>query len=303
MIEFEDGSKRTLHANHLRKFHTKTHSVTYDTTLMTEHVVENSCTIISDKDDEFGEIHTPELVFNGEQVKELPSQRINRETLSCLTAKQQKQLLQLLDRFSACFSDIPGLTTRVEHVVQLTPSFKPKRMRAYKIPERLQPVVERQLDEMLANKIIRESNSPMASPLVCVMKGKGGCNGVRLAIDYRFVNQYTVYDAFPIRNMEKVIQKVGSKHWISTFDCCSGYYQTPVRQQDKWLTAFVCQGRLFEFNRTLFGMRNAGQTFVRAMQIIVRALREFADSYVDDCAVMSDAVSYTHLTLPTKRIV
>ena len=83
---------------------------------MTEQVVGNSCTIISDKDDEFGEIHTPELVFNGEQAKELPSQHINRETLSHLTAKQQKQLLQLLDRFSACFSDIPGLKTRVEPV-------------------------------------------------------------------------------------------------------------------------------------------------------------------------------------------
>jgi len=288
LIEFEDGSKRTLHANHLRKFHTMTLSVTYDTTLMTEHVVENSCTIISDKDDEFGEIHTPELVFNGEQASELPSQRIDRKLLAHLTVEQQKQLLQLLDRFSECFSDIPGLTTRVEHVVQLTPGFKPKRMRAYKIPERLQLEVERQLDEMLDKNIIRESNCPMASPLICVLKGKGGCDGVRLAIDYRFVNQYTVSDAFPIPDMEEVIQKVGAKRWISTFDCSSGYYQTPVREQDKWLTAFVCQGRLFEFNRTPFGMRNAGQTFVRAMQIILRALREFADAYVDDCAVMSD---------------
>ena len=35
LIEFDDGSKRILHANHLRKFYTKAHSVTYDTTLIT----------------------------------------------------------------------------------------------------------------------------------------------------------------------------------------------------------------------------------------------------------------------------
>ena len=64
--------------------------------------------------------------------------------------------------------------------------------------------------------------------------------------------------------------------------------------RDRWLTAFVCQGRLFEFNRTPFGMRNAGQTFVRAIQIILRAMRQFADAYVDDCAVMSDEW-YAHL--------
>ena len=34
----------------------------------------------------------------------------------------------------------------------------------------------------MAYGIIRESNSPMASPLVCVvLKEKGGCDGVRVS--------------------------------------------------------------------------------------------------------------------------
>ena len=41
-------------------------------------------------------------------------------------------------------------------------------------------------------------------------------------------------------------------------------------------------------------MRNAGQTFVRCMQILLRSLREFTDSYVDDSAVFSDEW-YLHL--------
>jgi len=142
LIEFEDGSRRILHANQLRKFHTKTHSVTYDSALITEPISANTCSVINDKDCDFGEIHTPDIVVKGEQVENLPSERIKRETLSHLTPKQRKQLLQLLDRFAECFSDIPGLTTRVEHVVQLTSGFKPKRMRAYKVPDRLQPEVE-----------------------------------------------------------------------------------------------------------------------------------------------------------------
>ena len=82
-------------------------------------------------------------------------------------------------------------------------------MRAYKVPEKLQSEVECQLEEMLANGIIRESNSPTASPLVCVLKGKGGCDGVRLAVDYSYVNQFTVSDAFPIPDIEDVIQRIG----------------------------------------------------------------------------------------------
>jgi len=84
------------------------------------------------------------------------------------------------------------------------------------VPERLQPEVERQLKEMLAHGIIRESNSPMASPLVCVLKGKGGCDGVRLTVDYRYVNRFTVSDAFPIPEMEDVIQRIGGKRYITS---------------------------------------------------------------------------------------
>ena len=88
--------------------------------------------------------------------------------------------------------------------------------------------------------------------------------------------------------MEDVIQRIGGKRYITSMDCRAGYHQTSVRERDKWLTAFLCLGKLFEYNRTFCGMRNAGQTFFRAMQSILRPLKEFTDSYVDDSAVHSN---------------
>ena len=55
-----------------------------------------------------------------------------------------------------CFTDV------VEHKITLTGDFKPKRLRAYRIPERLKPEVDRQIQEMLQLGIIRPSESPMA---------------------------------------------------------------------------------------------------------------------------------------------
>jgi len=98
-------------------------------------------------------------------------------------------------------------------------------------------------------------------------------------VDYRYVNQFTVSDAFPIPEIEDIIQRIKGKRYISSFDCRVGYHQTDVREQDKLLTAFVWLGQLYEYNRTPFGMRNVKQTFVRAMQSILRPLKEFADSY------------------------
>jgi len=59
-----------------------------------------------------------------------------------------------------------------------------------------------------------------------------------------------------------------------------GYYQTPVREEDWWLTAFVCEFGLFEFTRTPFGMRSSGATFVRAIQMLLQPVSKFTASYV-----------------------
>ena len=54
------------------------------------------------------------------------------------------------------------------------------------------------------------------------------------------------------------------------------------------VTAFVCDVGLFEFNRVPFGMKNSGNSFVRAITKILRPIRAFTNSFVDDIAVHSD---------------
>jgi len=42
-----------------------------------------------------------------------------------------------------------------------------------------------------------------------------------------------------------VFQRVGSS---SVCDCRSGYWAIPIQEEHKWLTAFVCDSGVFEFN-------------------------------------------------------
>ena len=53
-VEFDDGSRRVLHANHLRKFYVRVQCVTYDTSLMTSTADVNSCVILNEQDNDFG---------------------------------------------------------------------------------------------------------------------------------------------------------------------------------------------------------------------------------------------------------
>ena len=48
VVEFDGGSKRTIHANQLRKFYTGTQAVTCDTELLISSCDVNACALISD---------------------------------------------------------------------------------------------------------------------------------------------------------------------------------------------------------------------------------------------------------------
>lgn len=94
---------------------------------------------------------------------------------------QQQELLGLLDRFSDCFSDSPGLCDAILHEIPTTADFVPKRLREYRVPENLEEV-NRQILQLLDMGFITESNSPMASPIVCVLKKRPDRQPSRLVV-------------------------------------------------------------------------------------------------------------------------
>ena len=285
-----DGSRRHLHADKLRKYHINIAEVTCkqcpseNTTCNNVH----HCSIIYEQDTDFGMVKTVDPVKSPVPDQLLPSQKIDPAKLSHLTEQQQVELLAVLDEFPECFSDSPGYCNLVEHEIHVTKDFKPKRLRAYRVPESIKPEVEKQINDMLKLGIIRPSKSEMASPIVCVLKGKDGRDGVRIAIDYRYVNKYSIGDAFPMPDISDLIQRVGQAKIISTFDAKGAYWQIGVRPDHQWLTAFVWDGGLYEFTRTPFGQKGSGNTFVRAVQLILQPIKQFTGSYVDDMSVFSD---------------
>jgi len=88
-------------------------------------------------------------------------------------------------------------------------------------------------------------------------------------VDYRYVNKYTRDDAYPMPDLQSIFQSVAKSDIISVADMKSGYWQLECSEQDRWLTAFVCDDGIFEFNRCPFGLKNSGTYFVRAVTDIV----------------------------------
>jgi len=87
--------------------------------------------------------------------------------------------------------------------------------KAYHVPETLKIEIEKQVDELLRLGFIVPSISPMASGVVCVLKPD---HSIRMACDYRYLNSYTVGDAFPMPNLDDVMYRVGRASCITVCD-------------------------------------------------------------------------------------
>ena len=149
----------------------------------------------------------------------------------------------------------------------------------------------RQITELFDLRFIEPCNSTsQVSLLVCVLKppDKEGKRNVKICIDYRYVNRFTRPAVSILEDISEIIQRVGGSRYISKFDAKSGYHQCPVKPKDRWLTAFVYDNQIYQWKRVPFGMVGSGDTFVRALRKVLRPIRTFTSSYVDDMAVHSN---------------
>lgn len=184
---------------------------------------------------------------------------------SPITPEWKQRITAMLDSVPEVFAknDLDfGCTDRIKHQIKLSdPS--PFKQRPRPIHPQDIDAVRSHLQELLQSGVIRESESPFASPIVVVRKKNGT---VRLCIDYRKLNAQTIKDAYALPKLEDTFTALSGSKWFSVLDLKSGYYQIEMEESDKCKTAFVCPLGFWEFNRMPQGVTNAPSTFQRLME-------------------------------------
>ena len=115
-------------------------------------------------------------------------------------------------------------------------------------------IVEKHIQEMLAEGVISPSNSPWAAPVVLAPKKDGT---IRFCVDYRALNEVTKKDVYTLPRVDEVLDALGNSKYRTTLDLVSGYWQTPVHEEDREKTAFITRSGLYEFNVMPFGLTGA----------------------------------------------
>ena len=111
-----------------------------------------------------------------------------------LSAKQIKELRQLLAKFGEVFQPLPAHSAIAEHRI-MTGETIPTRLPPYRIPHAYQDDVQHELMEMLDHGVIECSSSDWASPLVVVKKKD---SSLRLCVAYWCLNSLSKTYAYRI---------------------------------------------------------------------------------------------------------
>jgi len=152
-----------------------------------------------------------------------------------LNETERAEFLDLAQEFSSLFTEAPGTTNLVQHHINLT-SNEPVRSKPYPVPYSTRESLKKDIDDMLKMGVIRESNSPYASPVV-VVKKKDGSN--RVCVDYRKLNKLTVFDPESMPAAVDLFQKLNGDKFFSKIDLSKGYWQVTIPEVDVPKTAFV----------------------------------------------------------------
>ena len=200
-------------------------------------------------------------------------------------SEQQKQELQhILADYDDVFNSTPGRTQLTDHRINVGTA-NPVRQKPYRLPHAYRDVVKKELLEMERNGIIEPSTSEWASPIVLVPKKDGS---LRLCVDYRRLNSVSETDAYPMPRIDDMIDRLGGARYLSTLDLSRGYWQVPVEQNSRSLTAFTTPFGLYQFAVMPFGLQGAPATFQRMMDSLLKGVRDYAEAYLDDLVIFSN---------------
>ena len=164
----------------------------------------------------------------------------------------------LILEYEHLFPDIPTRTDQIIHDVDIEGS-KPIKQRPYRMnPMKLQ-YPRKEIQYLLDNDFIE------SSPCILVPKPDGTFH---MCTDYRKVNSVTKTDSFPVPRIDNCIDNIGQAKYVTKFDLLKGFWQIPLTDRAKEISAFVTPDRLYQYKVMPFGMKNLLAAFQRLINMI-----------------------------------
>ena len=145
--------------------------------------------------------------------------------------------------------------------------------------------VAKLVQEQLDQDIIQNSCSPYSSTALLVPKPDGR---TRFVIDYRELNKIVKRDAYPLPRVDDTLSALQGAKFFSAIDIVTAFWQIPLSERSRPLTAFSTPDGLFEYTRMPMGLATASGVFSRFIDEVLAGLKwTCVLTYIDDCLIYS----------------
>lgn len=186
-------------------------------------------------------------------------------SLNHLVGDKRQELQNVSMRYKHLFTDVPSKANKILHDVHIE-NARPIKQHPYRLNPVKQAYLKEEIDYLLNNDFIEPSNSNSASPCILAPKHDGS---YRMCTDYRKVNSVTKTDSFPIPRMDDCIDKIGSARYVTKLDLLKGFWQIPLTERAKEMSAFATPDELYQYKVMPFVMKNSPVTFQRLIHMII----------------------------------
>nr|KYP65300.1 Transposon Ty3-G Gag-Pol polyprotein [Cajanus cajan] len=195
------------------------------------------------------------------------------------------------DLFAWHPSDMPGIDPNfLCHKLSISKEARPIAQRRRKAEEERKASIEVEVGKLLGARFIQEVHyTTWLANVVMVRKSNGKW---RMCTDYTNLNKVCLKDAYPLPNIDRLVDGASGHKFLSFLDTYSGYNQIQMHPQDEEKTTFITETANYCYRVMPFGLKNVGATYQRLMNnIFSDQIGRSMEVYVDDMVVKSSDVS------------
>ncbi|KAL3701345.1 hypothetical protein R1sor_019367 [Riccia sorocarpa] len=207
--------------------------------------------------------------------------------------EQKKGIIKLLKDYSRVFAwtyeDMKGVPPEIcQHKIKLLPSAKPLVQRPYRMNHNYAETVKKEIEKLKeADFIYPVKEYDWLSPIVIVSKKNGK---LRVCVDYRKLNEFTIKDHYLIPFIDDILDKVARREAYTFMDGYSGYNQVEIAPEDSKKIAFITPWGAYAYARMPFGLSNAPATFQRlVIDTFAKYIGDFMKAFLDDFTIYGSA--------------
>ena len=205
-----------------------------------------------------------------------------------IPAEYKIPLQNLIKKYDNIFSKSDtdlGRTTLTEMKIELEHD-TPVNVYPYKIPLQKREAAENIIQDLLKAGVVRHSNSPYNAPSLILRRPNS--NKYRFVNDFREINKITRPLGAPLESIDEILASLGQARFISTLDIKSAYHTIPIRESDRYKTAFSALHYHLEYNVCAFGQLNSGRAFNQFMSQVLSGIKgKYCLNWSDDCICYS----------------